>query len=93
MAASSFLREFIRELDNRNAGVFAGAALSMASGFIDWKGLLKDLIADLGVDPNAEDDLATLAQHHCNQAGGNKARLTQLIFDRSAIWSYIAAHN
>jgi Sir2- and TIR-associating SLOG family/SIR2-like domain len=78
---SVFVREYTRELHNRNAAVFAGAGLSMASGYVNWKGLLKELIEDLGLNPETEDDLVTLAQYHCNQAGGNKAALTQRIFD------------
>jgi len=81
---STFIRQFTRELHNKNAAVFAGAGLSMASGYVDWKGLLRNLITDLGLDPEQEDNLVTLAQYHCNQAGGNKARLTQTIFDHFA---------
>ena len=81
VSESTFLREFTRELHNRNAAIFAGTGLSMTSGYVDWKGLLRNLITDLGLDPEQEDDLVTLAQYHCNQAGGNKARLTQTIFD------------
>jgi len=84
ISESTFIREFTRELHNKNAAVFAGAGLSMASGYVDWKGLLKTLITELGLDPEQEDDLVTLAQYHCNQAGGNKARLTQTIFDHFA---------
>src|SRR6266446_74059 len=84
ISESTFIREFTRELHNRNTAIFAGAGLSMASGYVDWKGLLKPLITDLGLDPEEEDDLVTLAQYHCNQAGGNKARLTQTIFDHFA---------
>jgi hypothetical protein len=75
------VREFSRELHNKNAAVFAGAGLSIASGYVDWKGLLKDITSDLGLDPDNEEDLVTIAQYHCNQAGGNRARLTQTIFD------------
>ena len=75
------LREFDRELHNKNAAVFAGAGLSMASGYVDWKGLLKDIISDLNLDPDQESDLVTLAQYHCNQSRG-KGRLTQTIFDK-----------
>lgn len=82
MSEATFIREFTRELHNRNAAVFAGAGFSMASGYVDWKGLLKDIITDLGLDPDNEVDLVTIAQYHCNQAGGNKARLTQTIFDQ-----------
>lgn len=81
---STFIREFTRELHNKNAAVFVGAGFSMATGYVDWKGLLKEIIHDLGLNPDEEHDLVTLAQYHCNQAGGNKARLTQTIFDHFA---------
>jgi len=78
---SEFLREFTRELHNKNAAVFAGAGLSVASGYVDWKVLLHDVVRDLCLDPDKEHDLVTLAQYHCNQAGGNRTKLTQTIFD------------
>src|SRR5437016_6085605 len=79
--AATLIREFTRELRNKNAAVFAGAGLSTASGYVDWKGLLREIIQDLGLDPEREHDLVTLAQYHCNQAGGSKAHLTQTIFN------------
>jgi hypothetical protein len=81
---STFIREYTRELHNKNAAVFAGAGLSMASGYVDWKGLLKEIIQDLKLDPEKEHDLVTIAQYHCNQAGGSKTRLTKAIFDHFA---------
>lgn len=81
IAAATLIREFTRELRNKNAAVFAGAGLSTASGYVDWKHLLREIIQDLGLDPEKEHDLVTLAQYHCNQAGGSKARLTQTIFN------------
>ena len=79
---SEFLREFTRELHNKNAAVFAGAGLSMAVGYLDWKGMLKDVIRDLRLNPDTEHDLVTLAQYYCNQAGGNRTRLAQTIFNQ-----------
>jgi hypothetical protein len=84
MPAATFIREYTRELHNNNAAVFAGAGLSVASGYVDWPGLLKELIQDLGLDPEKEHDLVTVAQYHCNQAGGSKTRLTQAIFNHFA---------
>jgi hypothetical protein len=75
------IREYVRELHNKNAAIFGGAGLSIDSGYVDWKGLLRHLIQDLGLDADKEHDLVTLAQYHCNQAGGSKAALTQAIFD------------
>src|SRR5258706_15462553 len=84
ISAANFIREYTRELRNKNAAVFAGAGLSTASGYVDWKGLLKEIIQDLGLDPDREHDLVTLAQYHCNKAGGSKAQLTQAIFNHFA---------
>ena len=47
MSAAVFVREYTRELHNKNAAVFAGAGLSIASGYVDWPGLLRELIQDL----------------------------------------------
>ncbi|MFZ2497544.1 SIR2 family protein [Methanosarcina sp.] len=83
ISESVFIREFVHELHNRNVAVFAGAGLSKEAGYADWKGLLKDIINDLGLDLDEVHDLnlITIAQYHCNQAGGNRSQLTQLILD------------
>jgi len=80
ISSAVFLRDYTRELHSQNGAVFAGAGLSMASGYVDWKHLLDEVIRDLGLDPAKEHDLVTIAQYHCNQAGGNRAQLTQTIF-------------
>jgi hypothetical protein len=84
ISEATFVREYTRELHNKNAAVFAGAGLSMASGYVDWRELLREIIQDLGLDPDKEHDLVSLAQYHCNQAGGSKTRLTQAIFNHFA---------
>ena len=84
ISAATFVREFTRELHNKNTAVFAGAGLSMASGYVDWKGLLSEIVHDLGLDPDKEHDLVTIAQYHCNQAGGSRTHLTQTILNHFA---------
>lgn len=85
ISEDSFVREYVRELRNKNAAVFVGAGLSMDSGYVDWKGLLGDAIRDLKLDPEKEYDLVTVAQYYCNQLGGNRGQLTQTIFDHFAL--------
>lgn len=80
-----FLREYTKELHNNNAAAFIGAGFSMSSGYVDWKGLLKDIISDLGLDPDKEHDLVTVAQYSVNQAGGNKGALTRAIVNNAGI--------
>jgi Sir2- and TIR-associating SLOG family/SIR2-like domain len=82
--AEVFIREFTRELHSKNAAIFAGAGLSKDSGYVDWRQLLKEIVQDLGLDPNKEHDLVTIAQYHINRAGGNKGHLTQTIFNHFA---------
>lgn len=84
LPSAIFVREYTKELHNKNAAVFVGAGLSVASGYVDWGGLLADIIQDLKLDPKKEHDLVTVAQYHCNQAGGNKGSLTQTIFNHFA---------
>lgn len=74
-----FVRDFTRELHAQNAAVFAGAGLSMASGYVDWKGLLEELVRDLHLDPERETDLVSVAQYHCNQAGSKNALTTRIL--------------
>jgi hypothetical protein len=81
---ANFVREYTRELHNKNAAIFVGAGMSMASGYVDWKGLLAEIVRDLGLDPDKERDLVTVAQYHCNQAGGSRTHLTQTILNHFA---------
>lgn len=74
-----FVRDFTRELHAQNAAVFAGAGLSMDSGYVDWKGLLEELIRDLNLNPDIETDLVSVAQYHCNQAGGKDALTKRIL--------------
>jgi hypothetical protein len=85
ISENRFIREFTKELHNQNAAVFAGAGLSMPSGYVNWKELLKDIVTDLGLDPEKEYDLVSVAQYSVNQAGGNRSSLTKTILDNFGI--------
>lgn len=62
-------KTIIKELRNNNLAVFAGAGLSRGSGFVDWKGLLKDIADELDLDIEKESDLIAVAQYHYNKNG------------------------
>jgi hypothetical protein len=85
ISEEQFLREFTKELHNNNVAAFIGAGFSTSSGYVDWKGLLKDIVIDLGLDPDKEHDLVTIAQYSVNQAGGNKTALTRAIVNNIGI--------
>ncbi len=58
----------------------SGKAGQGQTGFVDWKGLLRDVADELGLDVDTESDLVAVAQYHVNKAGG-RARRDQLIMD------------
>ncbi|MBA2937017.1 SIR2 family protein [Paenibacillus sp. CGMCC 1.16610] len=73
------IREYLKALHEDNAAIFAGAGLSAASGFVNWKGLLKEAAEELQLDIEKETDLISLAQYFFNKNG--RQRLSQLVID------------
>lgn len=62
-----FINDFVTEICNGDAAIFAGAGLSASLGFVNWKGLLKDLAEELNLNIEKEHDLISLAQYHFNK--------------------------
>jgi hypothetical protein len=62
-----FINDFIIEIKSGDAAIFAGAGLSAASGFVNWKELLRDLADELNLDIEKEHDLISVAQYHFNK--------------------------
>ena len=67
-----FVKTFVASLFEKDAAIFAGAGLSVSAGYVDWKGLLKDIAEDLGLEISRETDLLSVAQYHYNKHGRNK---------------------
>lgn len=63
----SFINAFVTEINNGDAAIFAGAGLSASLGFVNWKGLLKDLADELNLNIEKEHDLLSIAQYHFNK--------------------------
>ncbi len=61
-----FIRDFVQDLHNDSAAIFAGAGLSRGCGYVDWPELLSDIAKELGLDIKKEHDLISLAQFHVN---------------------------
>ena len=66
-AIDSFIDTFVQALHDQSAAIFAGAGLSIPAGLVDWKGLLKNIARDVGLDVKKEEDLITVAQFHVNE--------------------------
>ena len=68
-----FKREYARAVSEGYAAVFAGAGLSRASGYVDWKELVRPLAEDIGLDIAKESDLISIAQYFVNEKGNRSA--------------------
>lgn len=82
----SFVESYVAALRDQTAAVFAGAGLSIPTGMVDWRTLLKGIARDLGLDVQKETDLVTLAQFHVNERRGRHQLNQALIveFNRRA---------
>ena len=74
-----FINEFVIEINNGDAAIFAGAGLSVPNGFVNWKGLLKDLAEEVGLSVDRESDLISVAQYYCNSF--NRAKINDKIIN------------
>jgi len=80
ISKEQFLNEYSRALDDGNAALFIGAGMSVGSGMVDWRGLLRDVANGLGLDVDEESDLIALAQYEYNNSG-TRHRLNTAILD------------
>jgi hypothetical protein len=80
--AEQFVETFVKELEEENVAIFAGAGLSVGAGCVDWKKLLQPIARELGLDIDQEHDLISIAQYHLNEkqnrSGLNRALIEQL---------------
>jgi len=74
-----FVETFVKELEEENVAIFAGAGLSVGAGYVDWKKLLQPIAEELGLDIDKEHDLISLAQYHLNEKGNRSALNRALI--------------
>ena len=65
-SVEEFIRDYSKEIINSNAALFIGSGLSRAAGYTDWKGMLKEVAQDIGLDVNKETDLISLAEYYVN---------------------------
>jgi len=76
-----FIDDYLAELVEGNAAIFAGAGLSVPAGFVDWRTLLRPLSEDLDLDIDLETDLVAVAQFHVNANGLNRHKLHKALLE------------
>ena len=80
MTKKEFIRKYTSAIRKGNAAIFAGAGLSRASGFVDWKNLLRPLAERINLDVDKESDLLAVAQYVRNEAY-NRTSINQEIIE------------
>lgn len=76
-----FIKDYVRQLTDGTAAVFAGAGFSRGAGLVDWKELLANVAAELKLDLTIENDLIAVAQYHVNARKGSQG-LAKAIIDQ-----------
>jgi len=62
-----FINDFVKDLNEGTASIFAGAGLSIPAGFVNWSDLMSEIAQDLGLNIDIESDLVSMAQFHVNE--------------------------
>ncbi|AIY12608.1 SIR2 family protein [Cellulophaga baltica] len=62
-----FINDYVKDLNEGTASIFAGAGLSIPAGFVNWSELMSEIAQDLGLDINQEKDFVSIAQYHVNE--------------------------
>jgi hypothetical protein len=76
----SYLDQIAEQMKLGYVSVFAGAGLSVSSGYVDWKRLLEPLCKQMRLDIN--NDLTEIAQYYKNQYG--RQGLNDVVFNEFA---------
>ncbi len=78
----SFIADILKELEEENVALFAGAGLSVPAGYVSWIDLLKPIADELDLDIEQEKhDLVSLAQYHVNVNGNNRSQLNKRLLE------------
>jgi hypothetical protein len=75
-----FINDFVKDLNEGTASIFAGAGLSIPAGFVNWSDLMAEIAQDLGLDIKTENDLVSMAQFHVNE-NRNRTKINRKILE------------
>lgn len=80
-AVESFIDTFAKDIADGSAAIFAGAGLSVDSGYVNWKELLRGIATELGLDIDRESSLIDIAQFHLNERAQNRTQINQTLIE------------
>ncbi|SHG47361.1 SIR2-like domain-containing protein [Chryseolinea serpens] len=91
-ATNEFINNFAKQMRDGNAAVFAGAGLSVASGYFDWKKLLEPIAKKLKLNIQDEHDLTALAQFFVDDRE-SRNDLTQILAEEFTRTNIVLSEN
>lgn len=77
----AFLSDYLAEMLEGNAAVFAGAGLSAPAGYVDWRELMRPLANELEIDIDLESDFVALAQFYVNANRDNRYGIHKAVIE------------
>jgi len=75
------LSNYVAAMHESDAALFIGAGMSQASGYLDWKGLMRECANELGLDVELEHDLVAVAQYYLNRVM-DRSSLNKILVDQ-----------
>lgn len=75
-----FIKSYAEDISDGTAVVFAGAGLSVSSGYVNWAELMREIANELGLSVDRESNLVAVAQYHLNERR-NRTRINQTLID------------
>lgn len=73
-------RDILKNLREENLAIFAGAGMSVDSGYVNWSHLLRPIASELDLKIEKEYDLVALAQYHYNKFS-SRGKINQILID------------
>ncbi|HBT86109.1 MAG TPA: hypothetical protein DEB12_09435 [Porphyromonadaceae bacterium] len=79
-AIEEFIQSYSKAIIEGYAAVFAGAGLSVPSGYVSWKQLVNPFAQSIGLSTEKENDYLAITQYYCNSRG-NRSRINEEILN------------
>lgn len=74
-------KEIIKEIKRGNLSIFAGAGVSIGSGYKSWKELLREIASDIGLNIDKESDYIAVAQYYYNKNNRSRNKINEKILN------------
>ena len=86
ISKKKLIKEYTKAIEEGRAGIFAGAGLSIDSGYVNWKELMRPFAEELHLEIDKEKDYLAVAQYYRNQSGTRASINRSILAEFSKEW-------